>query len=36
MNKQQALDYHRYPFPGKINIEASTSLSNQADLALAY
>ena len=36
MNKQQALDYHRYPFPGKINIEASTSLLNQADLALAY
>ena len=36
MGKQQALDYHRYPFPGKINIGASTSLSNQADLALAY
>ena len=36
MNKQQALDYHRYPLPGKINVEASTSLSNQADLALAY
>jgi malate dehydrogenase (oxaloacetate-decarboxylating)(NADP+) len=36
MSKQQALDYHRYPFPGKINIGASTSLSNQADLALAY
>ena len=36
MSKQQALDYHRYPFPGKINIGASTPLSNQADLALAY
>ena len=31
-----ALDYHRYPVPGKISVEPSKSLVNQRDLALAY
>lgn len=36
MNKQVALDYHRIPYAGKLNIAASKPLLNQADLALAY
>src|ERR1700759_163096 len=31
-----ALDYHRYPVPGKIAIVATKPLANQHDLALAY
>jgi malate dehydrogenase (oxaloacetate-decarboxylating)(NADP+) len=31
-----ALDYHRYPVPGKISVEPSKNLVNQRDLALAY
>ena len=34
--RQAALDYHRYPHPGKIKITPTTSLINQRDLALAY
>lgn len=34
--RQDALDYHRYPKPGKISIKPTTTLSNQRDLALAY
>ncbi|MGB8636223.1 MAG: NADP-dependent malic enzyme [Rhodanobacteraceae bacterium] len=34
--RQAALDYHRYPCPGKIKITPTTSLLNQRDLALAY
>ncbi len=34
--KQAALDYHRLPRPGKISINATKSLVNQRDLALAY
>ena len=34
--KQAALDYHRFPRPGKITVEASKQLINQRDLALAY
>ena len=34
--KQAALDYHRFPRPGKIAVEASKQLVNQRDLALAY
>ncbi len=31
-----ALDYHRYPTPGKISVESTKGLTNQRDLALAY
>ncbi|MFN0163242.1 MAG: NADP-dependent malic enzyme [Burkholderiales bacterium] len=34
--KKAALDYHRYPRPGKIAIEPTKQLVNQRDLALAY
>jgi len=34
--KQAALDYHRFPRPGKIAITATKGLVNQRDLALAY
>ena len=33
---QAALDYHRYPTPGKLAISATTNMVNQRDLALAY
>ncbi|KHJ54157.1 NADP-dependent malic enzyme [Aureimonas sp. OT7] len=32
----QALFYHRYPQPGKLEIRATKTLGNQRDLALAY
>ncbi|MBI1905322.1 MAG: NADP-dependent malic enzyme [Rhodocyclales bacterium] len=31
-----ALDYHRYPKPGKISVTPTKVLSNQRDLSLAY
>ncbi|WP_336288438.1 NADP-dependent malic enzyme [Bartonella sp. CB60] len=31
-----ALFYHKYPKPGKLEIQATTPLDNQRDLALAY
>ncbi|MCX9154919.1 NADP-dependent malic enzyme [Niveibacterium sp. 24ML] len=31
-----ALDYHRYPSPGKISVTPTKGLTNQRDLALAY
>lgn len=34
--KQQALNYHLEPKPGKISIAPTKSMSNQRDLALAY
>ena len=34
--KQNALDYHRYPTPGKIRIAATKALTTQEDLGLAY
>ena len=34
--REAALDYHRYPTPGKIKISATKALTNQKDLALAY
>ncbi|OOE98871.1 malic enzyme-like NAD(P)-binding protein [Salinivibrio sp. IB643] len=34
--RQQALDYHAYPTPGKISIELSKPADSAADLALAY
>ncbi len=33
---QDALDYHRFPKPGKIEISPTTALATQRDLALAY
>ncbi len=35
LNKM-ALDYHRYPTPGKLAIQPTTKLANQRDLSLAY
>jgi len=34
--EKAALDYHRYPRPGKLEIQATKPLGNQRDLALAY
>ncbi len=34
--KKSALEYHRYPRPGKLEIKATKPLDNQRDLALAY
>ncbi|MEW5894076.1 MAG: malic enzyme-like NAD(P)-binding protein [Pseudomonadota bacterium] len=34
--KQQALDYHEFPRPGKISVESSKPCATQADLSLAY
>src|SRR6187455_3473827 len=34
--RKNALQYHRYPVPGKVEITATKSLITQRDLALAY
>ena len=34
--RDRALEYHRKPYPGKLRIEATTPLTTQQDLALAY
>jgi malate dehydrogenase (oxaloacetate-decarboxylating)(NADP+) len=34
--RQQALDYHRYPQAGKIQVSPTKALGTQRDLALAY
>ena len=34
--RQNALDYHQLPKPGKLEIRATKPLANQKDLALAY
>lgn len=34
--RQAALDYHKYPTPGKISMKPITQLETQRDLALAY
>ena len=34
--KQDALDYHAHPKPGKLSIELSTDAHSARDLALAY
>ncbi|MGH8120268.1 MAG: malic enzyme-like NAD(P)-binding protein, partial [Gammaproteobacteria bacterium] len=34
--EKDALDYHRYPRPGKIEVVPTKPLANQRDLALAY
>ena len=33
---EAALEYHRYPTPGKISVTPTKGMSNQRDLALAY
>ncbi len=33
---QAALDYHRFPAPGKISVTPTKGMSNQRDLSLAY
>ncbi len=33
---QSALNYHRFPSPGKISVLPTKSMVNQRDLALAY
>src|ERR1700721_2219846 len=34
--RRAALDYHRYPRPGKLTIEATKRMTTQRDLSLAY
>lgn len=34
--REGALEYHRYPVPGKISVNATKPLANQRDLSLAY
>ena len=34
--RQAALDYHRYPKPGKLEIRATKPLANGRDLSRAY
>ena len=34
--KQQALDYHEFPKPGKLSVESSKPCATQLDLSLAY
>ncbi|MGB3643124.1 MAG: NADP-dependent malic enzyme [Mesorhizobium sp.] len=34
--EEAALHFHRYPTPGKLEIQATKALGNQRDLALAY
>ena len=34
--RENALEYHRFPTPGKLAIVATKPLANQRDLALAY
>jgi malate dehydrogenase (oxaloacetate-decarboxylating)(NADP+) len=36
VTKEEALDYHRVPNPGKVAIATTTRLETQRDLALAY
>ena len=36
VSKEEALDYHEYPNPGKIAVETTTNLITQRDLSLAY
>ena len=35
-DRDMALDYHRFPTPGKISVTPTTALANQRDLSLAY
>ena len=33
---QAALDYHRFPNPGKVTVQPTKAMTNQRDLSLAY
>src|ERR671912_2718324 len=33
---QAALDYHRFPRPGKVTVQPTKAMTNQRDLSLAY
>src|SRR3954462_809140 len=33
---QAALDYHRFPTPGKVTVQPTKAMTNQRDLSLAY
>ena len=35
-DREMALDYHRFPTPGKISVTPTTALATQRDLSLAY
>jgi len=34
--REAALDYHRFPTPGKISVNPTKPMATQRDLALAY
>jgi malate dehydrogenase (oxaloacetate-decarboxylating)(NADP+) len=34
--EEEALDYHEYPTPGKLQVSAATAMATQRDLSLAY
>jgi len=34
--RRMALDYHQFPTPGKLCVQATKPMANQHDLALAY
>ncbi|MDB5998547.1 MAG: malate dehydrogenase, partial [Rhizobacter sp.] len=34
--RRAALEYHEFPTPGKISVQATKNMTNQRDLALAY
>ena len=36
MNREDALEYHAFPRPGKIAVVPTKRLTNQRDLSLAY
>lgn len=36
ITKKQALEYHEFPRPGKVSIEATKAMETQKDLSLAY
>ena len=36
ITKEMALDYHKYPRPGKTEVVPTKPYSSQSDLALAY
>lgn len=36
VTKEEALEYHQFPRPGKLAIETTTELNTQRDLSLAY
>ena len=36
IERQEALDYHQYEKPGKLEVQATKSLNTQRDLSLAY